>query len=316
MGKPTVSIVLPVFNRLHYLRQTIDSVLAQSFQDWELIVADDGSGAETLEYLQDLQRVPRVRLLPLEHSGNVSAVRNCALRAGQGDYFAFLDSDDIWLPSKLEMQLAALRSRVDCKWSYTGFRLVDAQLEPLPGALRPFPADGWIVRDVLNARATVMGSSVVVARQLIEAVGLQDESLPWCGDFEMWARIAFNGAAAYVDEPLVLMRRHAEHSWDDLTCCRDFAEALDRIRDTMGRSDLIPVIRKRRAMARATLAMTQARNGESLSALATVLASARYAWPYGEWWRAAGCAAVRAVAPAGVVGALRRMRLRPRQQNS
>lgn len=316
MNRPTVSIVLPSFNRLHYLRQAVGSVLAQSFQDWELIIADDGSHGETLEYLHELRRSPRIKVLLLAHTGNVSAVRNSAMRAAQGDYYAFLDSDDLWTPSKLDVQIAALRSRADCQWSYTAFQLVDACLEPLPGALRPFAADGWIIADVLDARATIMGPSVVVKRELIDRVGLHDEGLPWVGDYEMWSRLALHSPVAYVDQPLVLIRRHAEHSWDDLTCCRDFAEALDRIRRSVTRADLLPVLRKRRAIARAMLARSQAVNGRNLSALATVLASARYSWPYREWWVTAGSAVARAVAPRGVASALRRMRLRLRQQHS
>jgi len=119
MTTPTVSIVLPTFNRLPYLRAAVDSVFAQSFQDWELIIADDGSDAETSAYLQTVAGMPRVKLLCLPHTGNPPAVRNAALREAHAEYVAFLDSDDIWLPRKLESQLASLRCRPTRKWSYT-----------------------------------------------------------------------------------------------------------------------------------------------------------------------------------------------------
>jgi len=316
-ARPAVSVILPTFNRLHYLRQAVESVFAQTFTDWELVIADDGSHGETLEYLQQLRDSPRVKLLLLPHSGNVSAVRNTALREAQGDYFAFLDSDDLWTSRKLEVQIAVLRCRTDCKWSYTGFQVVDAQLAPLSRAIRPLMADGWIIEHLLNAKTAIMVPSVVVERGLINSVGLHDESLRHGGgDYEMCTRLALHSPAAYVDQPLVLIRRHAEHSWDDITCCRDFAEALERIRRSVTRADLLPVIRKRRAIARARLARSEARSGRSMSALATVLASARHSWCHREWWATSGSAVAWAIAPAGVVSVLRRIRLRLRQQHS
>ncbi len=80
MTTPTVSIILPTFNRLQYLRAAVDSVFGQTFEDWELVIADDGSDSETQAYLRDVARGPRVRLLSLPHSGNPPAVRNIALR--------------------------------------------------------------------------------------------------------------------------------------------------------------------------------------------------------------------------------------------
>src|SRR3954468_14130226 len=118
MNQPLVSIVLPAFDRAGYLRSAIESVLAQSLTSWEMIVADDGSGPETAEYLRGLGD-PRIRVLWLTHSGNPSIARNAALRDARGTYVAFLDSDDLWEPDKLEAQTAALRARGECHWSFT-----------------------------------------------------------------------------------------------------------------------------------------------------------------------------------------------------
>src|SRR5229473_5509224 len=127
MTAPAISIILPTFNRLKYLRLTVDSVFAQTFVDWELLVADDGSDEETRAYLKGLESLPRVKLIWLSHSGNPSAVRNAALREARGDYIAFLDSDDMWMPTKLERQIDALRVSSDRRWIYTGYvRIGDA----------------------------------------------------------------------------------------------------------------------------------------------------------------------------------------------
>ena len=92
---PAVSIIFPTYDRLRYLRPAIDSVLAQTFTDWELIIADDGSEEETRSYLRSLGD-RRMRTLWLPHSGNPARVRNAALRMTTGALVAFLDSDDLW----------------------------------------------------------------------------------------------------------------------------------------------------------------------------------------------------------------------------
>src|SRR5579863_3753675 len=92
----TVSVVLPAFNRLRFLRPAIESVSAQTFADWELIIADDGSDLETRQYLQSFADDPRVTVVWLEHTGKPSMVRNAAVLRAAGEYVAFLDSDDLW----------------------------------------------------------------------------------------------------------------------------------------------------------------------------------------------------------------------------
>jgi glycosyltransferase involved in cell wall biosynthesis len=112
---PAIAVILPTFNRLKFLWAAVDCVLAQTFRAWELIVADDGSDAPTLGYLQTLQSNPRIRLLELEHTGNPAAVRNATLREARSEYVAFIDSDEVWMLRKLEIQLASPRllSEVD-----------------------------------------------------------------------------------------------------------------------------------------------------------------------------------------------------------
>jgi glycosyltransferase involved in cell wall biosynthesis len=137
---PLVSVVLPTFNRLKFVRPAIESVFAQTFQDWELIIADDASDEDTRAYLKSLEIEPRVRVILLPHSGNPAAVRNAAVHAARGKYVAFLDSDDQWMPLKLERQIAGLQARGVCRWSYTGYVCIDAT-----GELRTDAAThGWI----------------------------------------------------------------------------------------------------------------------------------------------------------------------------
>ena len=106
---PAVSIIMPTFNRLEFLKPAIESVFAQTFEDWELIIADDGSSEPTRAYLRDLQAQPRVHVISMQHTGRPSVASNVAIRKARGEYVAFLDSDDFWPPTKLETQIASLR---------------------------------------------------------------------------------------------------------------------------------------------------------------------------------------------------------------
>ncbi|HWG66238.1 MAG TPA: glycosyltransferase family 2 protein, partial [Rhodanobacteraceae bacterium] len=127
---PEVSIVLSTYNRLPLLRRSVDSVIAQTFRDWELIVVDDGSTDDTREYLEAIED-PRVRPIWLEHGG-VTWARNAGLRLARGKWVAFHDSDDLWLPEKLEWQLQRVTAHPACRWSYTGYSFIDTNGTPLP----------------------------------------------------------------------------------------------------------------------------------------------------------------------------------------
>ena len=150
---PTVSIILPTYDGTPFLRLAIDSVFAQTFADWELIVADDGSGEETTTYLRGLES-SRVRVLYFMHSGRPSRARNAALEAATGRYVAFMDSDDLWEPNKLARQLSAMHAEQRCEWSYTAFTIVDAEGTPLASEChrRWTPHGGHIFEEVVRAR--------------------------------------------------------------------------------------------------------------------------------------------------------------------
>lgn len=252
MRPALISIIMPTYNRLAWLRAAIQSVLDQTLADWELIIADDGSDEPTREYLRALaaDTARHVRVLFLRHGGNPPVARNIALSEAHGEYIAFLDSDDLWLPCKLQMQIASLRQHPAREWSYTRSVLVDGSGQPLDGGrgLRyPPNKDGWIAESLLRGEAAVTQSSVVARREAIARVGGYPEDLPICGDYELYLRLALRSEIDFVDEPLVLIRRHLEHYCDDLA-------ALAEVRRFMGkvqRSGMVPhmraVIRARRA---------------------------------------------------------------------
>lgn len=229
---------MPTFNRVVYLRAAVDSVLSQTFQDWELILADDGSDAETLKCLRTFGSLPRVRVLHLEHTGNPPVVRNAAIREARGKYIAFLDSDDLWLPNKLSVQMTSLQHHPALQWSVTRSVMVDGDQPDLARArtIQHVRAEQPVLDQILKADAAIAQSSVVASRELLAQVGGYPEDLPVCGDYELWVRLALRSEPDIVDETLVLVRRHAQHYSSDLVALLDLQRFLERTRS----SDIAP----------------------------------------------------------------------------
>lgn len=281
-----VSVVLPTFNRLKFLRPAIESVYAQTFSDWELIVADDGSDLETRQYLQALATQPRVTVLWLAHSGRPAVVRNAALKRATGNYVAFLDSDDLWGATKLERQVGALRERIGCRWSYTAFLRVDACGRALAEeAGRPWvPYEGEIFEQVVTGRASIRTPSVLVTRQLIAQAGAFDEAMLSAEDYDLWLRLALCSEVAVVDAPLVQVRYHDENhtrEWQAAYVGRDRSlRERQRLVDS-GRRALLRAERMRNAL---KLARAHAELGEHRRMLRALWESLPYCWTYPHWW--------------------------------
>ncbi|HXQ27949.1 MAG TPA: glycosyltransferase [Gemmatimonadales bacterium] len=220
-----VSIVIPTYNRDPLLRATADSVFAQSYRDWELLVIDHGSTDGSRRYLETLGD-PRVRSLFLEHSGTVARVRNVGLLAARGSCIAFLDSDDLWHRDKLALQVAALEEHPECGWSYTGLAVVDERGLEIPSAGGcPEPSQrGWILEALINGSAVAATSAVVVRRTLLDTVGWFDESLPICEEIDLFTRLAEASQVTVVPGALTLCRRHPGNGpWPrlEILACRN-----------------------------------------------------------------------------------------------
>lgn len=281
-----VSVIVPSFNRLRFLRPAIESAFAQTFTDWELIIADDGSDPETRQYLQSLANQPRVRVLWLSHSGRPAIVRNAALLSAVGEYVAFLDSDDLWAAGKLERQLAALRARPNCRWCYTAFLRVDAGGTPLEEEMwRPWvPYEGDIFEQVVTTRAAIRTPSVVASRQLIAQAGGFDEALPSAEDYDLWMRLALLSEVAIVDEPLVYVRLHDENltrEWQSAYFGRDRSLNLGQQLVDAARRPLLREERMRNAL---KLAATHWQLGAQGRALRALWRSLPFCWTYPRWW--------------------------------
>jgi glycosyltransferase involved in cell wall biosynthesis len=304
---PAVSVLMPTFNRLQFVGPAVESVFAQTFTDWELIIADDGSDEETRAYLRSLSG-PRVTVLCLAHTGRPGAMLNAALRAARGEYVAFLDSDDVWLPRKLELQVASLRRHPARRWSCTAFALIDAAGRPLTAARAAWPAaSGW-VRDHLLTDAVIAMPSVMAARSLFEQVGPLDEELAMNYDGDLWLRFAAVSELDGVDQPLTLVRRHGLHGGSDIIAWRDLRRVVEKALSTTGDAQFAALLHEQRALTSAGLARSQALYGTRMAVVRTLAGSAPYSWRYRQWWGVGAYALLRAFAPQAVRSMVRAVR--------
>jgi len=209
----TVSIILPTYNRLPYLRLAVESILAQTFTEWELIIADDGSDAETRAYLGELADNPQIKVLYLEHSGNPSAVRNAAIRSSRSDYLAFMDSDDLWLPAKLAAHVALHQVQRTRRWSYTALLRIDADGSPMPTEFpgRRVVREGAIFTQLLTFAVAMTPTCLFAERGLVEELGGFDEALLYYEDYDLLLRLSLRSEAASIPEQLAQVRNHTEH---------------------------------------------------------------------------------------------------------
>jgi glycosyltransferase involved in cell wall biosynthesis len=207
-GEPLVTVVVPTWNRLALLKEAIASVIAQTYSRWELIVVDDGSSDGTRDYIERIGD-GRIRVVPCPHGGNIGRLRNIGAAAGSGELIAFLDSDDLWLPRKLESQIRALAAS-PAGWCYTRYDLVDFEGKPAAMRAGEFrPISGSILRELLTSEASVAMPSLVVRRTLFQELGGFYEDPKSREDLDFYLRLAARSEAIALPELLVRVREHA-----------------------------------------------------------------------------------------------------------
>jgi glycosyltransferase involved in cell wall biosynthesis len=201
---PKVSVVIPTYDRIETLPRSLDSVINQTFSDWELIVVDDGSTDGTDEMI--LRDYPAVRLHRQENAG-VSAARNAGVALVSGEWIAFLDSDDAWLPEKLERQLSALANEPELRLSHTDeiwIRNDRSVNQP-----KAYAKGGGGIYHRCLPLCCICPSSVLLRRDLFDEIGGFDETLPVCEDYDLWLRITAREPVHYLAEALV--RKYGGH---------------------------------------------------------------------------------------------------------
>tara|TARA_B100001250_G_scaffold317642_1_gene280088 strand:- start:277 stop:1137 length:861 start_codon:yes stop_codon:yes gene_type:complete len=203
-----ISVIIPAYNRKHTLPRALDSVLAQSYQPFEIILIDDGSTDGTINLIKS--KYPSIKLLESHETSKslkdyspkgVSVARNVGIKQSKGDWIAFLDSDDEWIPDKLTKQVQLVnksRGSVFCHtneiWIRDGVRVNQGKKHQKYG--------GYIFKECLDI-CRISPSSALIDKSIFEDIGLFDESLKVCEDYDLWLRITSNYPVLFLDKFLI-----------------------------------------------------------------------------------------------------------------
>ena len=201
---PTVSVVMAAKNYARFLPAAVESVLAQTVGDWELLVVDDGSADHTPEAVRPFLRDSRVRYFRSDRLGQPRA-KNLGIGLSRGAFVAFLDADDAWHPTKLEKQLAVFRENPAVGVVFCRRSLIDEEGRPLPARPSSPPPRGRVLNEMF-VQNFVCFSSVVVRREVFAHVGRFDPQWDLAIDYDLWLRVAKHHEFDYVNEELVLYR--------------------------------------------------------------------------------------------------------------
>ena len=194
-----ISVIVPTYNRAHRLPRALDSILCQSYSPKEIIVVDDGSTDETSDLMTS--EYSEIVFIQQQNTG-VSSARNAGIKRASGDWITFLDSDDEWLPKKLEIQMKALYKNPEIKichtneiWIRNGKRVNPKKKHGKFG--------GWIFQKCLPL-CCISPSSVIIHKSIFKEIGLFDYSLPVCEDYDLWLRITARNPVLYIEKPFLI----------------------------------------------------------------------------------------------------------------
>jgi len=197
-----VSVIIPVFNGEKYIREAIDSVLNQTFKDFEVIVIDDGSKDNTLSIIKEYKS--KIRWKSQENRGQASAT-NEGIKMAEGEYIAYLDADDVCMPERLEVEAEYLDDHLDVGLVYSSYCQMNSVGE-VERVVKALPHNNFL----LLQKDYIARSSVVHRKNCLDEVGLFDESITGDDDWDMWIRISEKFGIGYVERPLVKYRVHGE----------------------------------------------------------------------------------------------------------
>ena len=271
---PIVSVIIPAYKVSGFIKETLESVLSQTFQDYEVIVINDGS-PDTPRLEEQIKPYSHLITYLKQPNGGAGAARNAGIRAAQGEFVAFLDGDDVWLPNFLTAQLELLTSD-------DGFDLVYADAINFTNAglshstnMDMNPSEGEVtVESLISARCCVITSSVVVRRSKVVAVGCFDERFRNSQDFDLWLRLAKHGARFTYQKRVLVHRRIYQGSLasNPVNSLEGEIQVLENARDkgdltVAEQSVLLETLELRRAMAGIWKGKQKLSTGEFDSAL-------------------------------------------------
>lgn len=252
--QPGVSIVIPTYNRAALVSEAVRSALVQNWEPLEVIVIDDASSDDTVERLSELASLDeRVRVIERERNGGESAARNQGILASRYEYVAFLDSDNRFMPGKLEAQMPALVQASDHAVSFSGY-VLSADGAESEVVLTHWDSDSLSVMTELLGHCVVNTSTFIARADLLADQGLFRTDLDCCADHELWLRLAALGSLfLYEPQALTFYRLHSGSVSGDLSRVAKYEELV--IGDFLARDDLPPTIADRAGEWRARWAL-------------------------------------------------------------
>jgi glycosyltransferase involved in cell wall biosynthesis len=204
--KPAVSIVMPTYNRANLIAETVNSVIAQTFKNWELIIIDDGSTDNTSDVLLHLND-QRIQYLFFPHSGMLGKLRNIGIKLSKGQFIAFLDSDDVWAPDKLDSQISELVANPNFDYCLTNAEqfgdgaVITNEIVDQRGNL----LDAFLLKN----KFTFFVASLIFRCQVVATTGLLNEHYRLCADIDFFIRMIANSPGVVLQRKLVKIRKHS-----------------------------------------------------------------------------------------------------------
>lgn len=207
--KPTVSVIIPAYNRVHLVGRSIRSVLNQTYQDFELIVVDDGSTDNTEEVVKEFQKQDRrVKYIKHEKNKGASAARNTGIKNSLGYFLSFLDSDDQWLRNKLECDVKILNDNKDCVICSTGHTFIDEKTGKIVG--KSIFNEQFVSQKIVLRGECIATNDFTAVKKVVLDIGGFDEKLPARQDWDFWIRITSVGLGVQV--PINTVNKYVMHA--------------------------------------------------------------------------------------------------------
>lgn len=295
---PKVSVIIPAYNCARYIAEAIDSVLAQTYQDFEIIVVDDESTDGTGEVVR--RYADRVRYIRQDNRGP-SGAKNTGIQAARGEYISTLDGDDLWLPQRLEKLVPLLDQQPELGFVYGDCYRIDET----PDRIQPRTAfeihggarRGWVLERLVMVNF-VPSQSVLIRRRALDVVGLFDESYRIGEDWDLWLRLAARYPVDFISDVVAMRRQHTQNITNnsDVTMMRNAVSILTHLKQR--EPETVARIRHAhaRALARAhfLLGVAYINNGERQRGRVEIARSLRYAPMHLKaysWWLLSWCGA-------------------------
>ncbi|MCR4316196.1 MAG: glycosyltransferase [Planctomycetes bacterium] len=259
MNAPLVSVIIPVYNRLDFVREAIDSVVRQTVDDKEIIIVDDGSDENMSEFLRSLDS-KEFFVVRKSHRGIASA-RNTGVNVSKGRWIAFLDDDDTWAPEKLEIQLGYAETKPHKLLFGTAFNVIQDGKETVVGPWNY--SEGYVFRTMIES-PFILTSSMIVKRNLFFVLGGYDETLQYATDYDFLLRASKLVPVGFLRRILVNYRLHGSNtkSFDKRKSLVEISTVLSRLMESEIEPDTQRVIRHRLARTHVQLARLHKADGE------------------------------------------------------